>query len=119
MLLSCLSTPVTLLLSCRPPLPIRITLLLYYRCWDEYVRFKNCMIGKLDPDQQIAVLPGPHFLWHIRTRKQAGAFWKQHYAHLGAGATQQEQDGQGQATQPPPPPPVDESKLQPDVTSRT
>jgi hypothetical protein len=21
------------------------------RCWDEYTRFKNCMIGKLNPDQ--------------------------------------------------------------------
>ncbi|KAF6264734.1 hypothetical protein COO60DRAFT_1654904 [Scenedesmus sp. NREL 46B-D3] len=49
------------------------------RCWDEYTRFTNCMVGKLNPDQQglqwrqqvhnaragacvwvITVLPGPH-----------------------------------------------------------
>lgn len=23
------------------------------RCWDEYTRFKNCMIGKLNPDQVV------------------------------------------------------------------
>jgi hypothetical protein len=69
------------------------------------------MIGKLNPDQQIAVLPGPHFLWHIRTRKDAGAFWKQHYAHLGAGATDSQQKQQQG-------PEVDESKLRADVTSR-
>jgi hypothetical protein len=75
------------------------------------------MIGKMNPDQQIAVLPGPHFLWHIRTRKQAAAFWTQHYAHLGAGATnqQQQQSPQQQQQQQPG---VDESKLRPDVTSR-
>jgi len=71
------------------------------------------MIGKLNPDQQIAVLPGPHFLWHIRTRKEAAAFWKQHYAHLGAGATNSQQTQQDHAAE------VDESKLQPDVTSKS
>lgn len=70
------------------------------------------MIGKLNPDQQLAVLPGPHFLWHIRTRKQAAAFWTQHYAHLGAGATDSQQQQQQQQG-----PQVDEAKLRPDVTS--
>jgi hypothetical protein len=70
------------------------------------------MIGKLNPDQQLTVLPGPHFLWHIRTRKQAAAFWTQHYAHLGAGATNSEQQQQQG-------PEVDESKLRPDVTSKS
>jgi hypothetical protein len=92
-------------------------LLLCRRCWDEYVRFKNCMIGKINPDQQIAVLPGPHFLWHIRTRKQAAEFWTQHYAHLGAGATSHhQQQQQQQPTQQQPN--VDEPKLRADVTSR-
>ena len=73
------------------------------------MRFKNCMIGKLNPDQQLTVLPGPHFLWHIRTRKQAASFWQQQYAHLGAGATSSQDNQQG--------PEVEESKLRPDVTS--
>jgi hypothetical protein len=58
------------------------------KCWDEYTRFKNCLIGKLNPDQQIQVLPGPHPVWHIRSRKEAAAFWRDHYRHLGAGATE-------------------------------
>ncbi|WIA16833.1 hypothetical protein OEZ85_013770 [Tetradesmus obliquus] len=61
------------------------------RCWDEYTRFKNCMIGKLNPDQVITVLPGPHPVWHIRSKKDAAAFWRQHYAHLGAAATSREE----------------------------
>jgi hypothetical protein len=86
------------------------------RCADEYTRFKNCIIGKLNPDQQLAVLPGPHFLWKIRTRKEAGAFWKQHYAHLGAAATGGGSSGGssgGEVVQP-----VDEAALRPDVTSK-
>jgi hypothetical protein len=71
------------------------------------------MIGKLNPDQQLTVLPGPHFLWHIRTRKQAAAFWAQHYAHLGAGATNSEQQQQQQQQGPE----LSDSKLRPDVTS--
>jgi hypothetical protein len=57
------------------------------RCWDEYVRFKNCLAVKLNPDSAVAVLPGPHPLWRIRTRKQAGEFWREQFRHLGAGAT--------------------------------
>lgn len=103
------------LLQQYEPILIHPALLLCRRrCWDEYVRFKNCMIGKMNPDQQIAVLPGPHFLWHIRTRKQAAEFWTQHYAHLGAGATNQQQQQQANQQQPG----VDEPKLRADVTSR-
>jgi hypothetical protein len=65
------------------------------RCWDEYTRFRNCMVAKLDPDVSITVLPGPHPVWHIRTRKQAAEFWREHYAHLGAAATQSWPDGSG------------------------
>lgn len=70
------------------------------KCWDEYTRFKNCLVGKLNPDNQVTVLPGPHPVWRIRTRREAAAFWKQHYSHLGAAATQ------------------DEEQIRPDVTSQ-
>lgn len=87
------------------------------RCWDEYTRFKNCLIGKLNPDQQVAVLPGPHPLWHIRTRKEAGAFWRQHYAHLGAAATDSESSSGGTSGGSAQQPVVDEAQLRPDVTT--
>jgi hypothetical protein len=102
------------------------------RCWDEYTRFKNCLVGKLNPDAQLAVLPGPHPLWHIRTRKEAGAFWRQHFAHLGAGATTgggggssssssssaREGGGQQQQQQAHGPPPLGEAPLRFDVTTK-
>jgi hypothetical protein len=47
------------------------------RCWDEYTRFKNCMIGKLNPDQVGAghgllfllfVLCGMHVFFAVQIR---------------------------------------------------
>jgi hypothetical protein len=46
------------------------------RCMDDYVRLKNCLIFKMDPEQDINVIPGPHPVWRIRTRKQAAQFWQ-------------------------------------------
>lgn len=51
----------------------------------------------------LAVLPGPHPVWHIRSRKEAAAFWRQHYAHLGAAATNRDEQ---------------QEHLKPDVTSK-
>jgi hypothetical protein len=45
------------------------------RCMDDYTRLKNCLIFKMDPEQDMNVIPGPHPIWRIRTRKQAAAFW--------------------------------------------
>lgn len=54
------------------------------RCMNEYTKLKNCLLGKLDEDKQISLLPGPHPIWHIRTKQQASQFWSAQYAHLGA-----------------------------------
>eukprot|EP00879_Flechtneria_rotunda_P015810 GHRR01016533.1.p1 GENE.GHRR01016533.1~~GHRR01016533.1.p1 ORF type:complete len:171 (+),score=50.44 GHRR01016533.1:26-538(+) len=73
------------------------------RCWDEYTRFRNCLLGKLNPDQQIQILPEPHPVWQIRTRREAEDFWRRQYAHLGAGATSKGQ----------------EDSMKPDLTDQT
>lgn len=46
------------------------------RCRDDFTRLKNCMIFKMDPEQDMNVIPGPHPVWRIRTRKQAAEFWQ-------------------------------------------
>ncbi|KAI8464755.1 MAG: hypothetical protein J3K34DRAFT_461760 [Monoraphidium minutum] len=55
------------------------------RCMDDWARLKNCMIFKMDPEKDISVIPGPHPVWRIRTRKQAAEFWAGNYAHLREG----------------------------------
>eukprot|EP00877_Chromochloris_zofingiensis_P002781 jgi/Chrzof1/12503/Cz06g36190.t1 len=55
------------------------------KCKEDFIRFRNCMVSKLDNEKEITMLPGPHPVWQIRTRKQAEEFWTQHYQHLGAG----------------------------------
>lgn len=54
------------------------------RCMDEFTRLRQCMAGKLDADAGAVLMPGPHPLWRIRTRREAGSFWAEQYEHLGA-----------------------------------
>jgi len=46
------------------------------KCMDDWSRLKNCMIFKMDPEKDMTVIPGPHPVWRIRTRKQAAEFWQ-------------------------------------------
>jgi hypothetical protein len=64
----------------RTPRPARAG-----RCMDDWTRLRNCMVMKLDEGQEIRALPATHPLWRIRSRKEASAFWREQYAHLGAG----------------------------------
>jgi hypothetical protein len=86
------------------------------RCMDEYIKFKNCMVAKLDPDKTLELLPGPHPLWRIRTRKQAGEFWREQYAHLGA-APAAAQPSQEQGTHTAGGASSSSSSRQPDITA--
>lgn len=54
------------------------------RCMDEYLRFKDCLVGKMRPEKKVKVEPEPHPLWSIRSRREASDFWAESYEHLGA-----------------------------------
>jgi hypothetical protein len=76
------------------------------RCADEWTRLRTCVAiraasaaaplsssgggdgggGGKSGEVDVVINPGPHPVWRIRSRKEAGAFWAQNYAHLGAGA---------------------------------
>ncbi|KIZ02264.1 hypothetical protein MNEG_5692 [Monoraphidium neglectum] len=44
----------------------------------------------MDPEKDIILIPGPHQVWRIRTRKQAAEFWGEQYKHLREGAPPRE-----------------------------
>lgn len=46
------------------------------RCMDDWTRLRNCMVMKMDPEKEVMLIPGPHPLWRIRSRKQAAEFWQ-------------------------------------------
>jgi hypothetical protein len=61
------------------------------RCADEWARLRTCVAiratgGGESGGMEVTVNPGPHPVWRIRSRKEAGKFWAENYAHLGAGA---------------------------------
>lgn len=56
---------------------------------DDWTKLRNCMIFKMDPEKDMALIPGPHPVWKIRTRKQAQEFWQDNYRHLREGAPRQ------------------------------
>ena len=77
------------------------------RCADEWTRLRTCAAiraasassplsalsggegggdDKKSREVDVVINPGPHPVWRIRSRKEAGAFWRENYAHLGAGA---------------------------------
>jgi hypothetical protein len=63
------------------------------RCMDDWTRLKNCMVFKLDPEKDMQLIPGPHPVWRIRSRKEAAAFWKDNYKHLAEGVPREVFEG--------------------------